>query len=140
MAFEKVSNQDDSFLLNGLQPGEHKDFYVEDVVADMNKQFNTPTVNFTGYDAETGKAIKILTGGTAKYDATNILAAKNDDKSAKPEHLADGKEKMKILGHLCRFTRISSYTQKKGGKEVSTFSIERDPEKTLEAFLALKNS
>jgi len=139
MALETLSNQDDSFLLNSLEPGQHKDFYVEDVVADMNKQFNTPTVNFTGYDAETGKAVKILTGGTAKYDATNILAAKTGDKSAKPEHLADGKEKMKMLGYFCRFTRVSSYTQKKGGKEVSTFTIQRDPEKPLAAFLALKN-
>lgn len=140
MGFEKISNQSEGFLLNSLEPGQHKDFYIEGVVKDVNKQYGTDTVNFTGYDPETGNPIKILTGGTAKYDAQNIAAAQGILQAKDPRHLEDGKEKMKILGYLCRFTRVSSYTQKKGGKEVKTFNIERDTDKPLEAFLALKNA
>lgn len=144
MGFERISNQADGFLLNGMKPGECKDVYIKDVVPDINRQFSSQTVNFVGYDPETGRDIKILTGGTAKYDATNIAAAKGmkyvngQDIKVSQDQLEDGKEKMKLLGYLCRFTRVGSYTQKKGGKIVATFNIERDPEKTLDAFLASK--
>lgn len=135
MGFETVTGSGDAIALNKMQDGESIVVYLKDVVPEMNVKFNTPTVNFIAIRPENGAEVKLLSGGNASYVAKNI-AAKLGKLPANPQFAASMERDAQLLGYLCKITKVGKYTQKKTGKEVTTFTFARDPEKPLSAYKA----
>lgn len=126
MAFESVVGAK-AVKPKDLKDGEFIEGYFKGIVQDNGK--HGPQYNLQMVD-DSGSEFKIYSGGTLTYfakAAAQHLKLGTFDKVTEEEM----KNAAKCVGHYVRITRTGSYTQKSSGKEIVSFSVDRDPDKKL---------
>lgn len=76
-----------------------------------------------------GEEFEVVTGGTAKYTAMNILA--HQGKLAKnPDRAADEKRDASLVGYYIEISPDGSYNNKRGQK-IKAYKVARDPDRKI---------
>jgi hypothetical protein len=114
--------------------GETLKGYLKDVAKGEGK-FGI-TYELVMVDKSTGDEFNVVTGGTAKYLAQNILIHKGVLKG-EPEHADQVKRDASLLGHYIEIAPMGSYDNKRG-QTIKKYKVSRDPALKIGDFIPKK--
>lgn len=114
--FESVINKSESVTLNKLT-----EFvgFLKGAVKEHSVQFNNDYIALLMIDPKTGKEVKLIPGGTAKYFAQNVGAKLG---ICPPAEEKDVERDAACIGHLVKISKTGEYTNKRGQK-ITTWSV-----------------
>lgn len=134
MALETVTGSNVRYINKMHDEGETLKGYLKDV-AKGEGNFGE-TFELVLVDKSTGEQFNVVTGGTAKYLAQNILIHKGVIKGD-PTHAEQVKRDASLLGFYIEISPAGTY-QNKRGQTIKKYVVARDPALKLGDFIPNK--